>query len=1124
MALSNRDRVERALGVLSVHLEPFVHEVLAPLIPDGTTWVDVIRIKDEDAHGPSERTYARTDVQLQLRVMTENLGALKRPFGARLSRAEENLVSELRAVRNDWAHQKPFGYDDTYRVLDTTERLLRAVGATDPADRLRQDRLEFQRSQYEAQTSRDAKASAMPDLGADELTPWREVLTPHPDVLSGRFKESEFAANLHSVAHGDGQSTPEYDDPGEFFRRTYLTDGLRDLLSQAAARIAGRPEAAPVINLQTTFGGGKTHSMLAVWHLFSGTPIAELPQDVQEVVSEAGLDIGAHQIRRVAVVGNEIAPGQAHEKPDGTSVRTLWGEIAWQLGGTDGFATVADADRTSTSPGRAMRDLLAAHAPCVILIDEWVAYARQLRDQRDLAAGDFDTQFSFAQLLTEAVVATPGALLLVSIPASDVRRQSDGDQARPVEASQLETGGENGLAALQRLEHVVGRVAHQWQSASAQESFEIVRRRLFVEPDGDAQRRLAVTARKFVEFYRSHQGEFPRETSEPAYERSIKNAYPIHPELFARLYEDWSTLERFQRTRGVLRLMSAVVKELYEQDDNSPLIMPGSVPVAAPSVMGELAQYVDGSWRVVVDADVDGPDSLPAQIDKDRPLFGTRALTRRIARAAFLGSAATTGTAHRGVERQDLFLGVAMPGDTVGNFGSALQMLADRASYLFSEGSRFWYDLQPSLNKTVRDRAEALAEEEVWAELVERLRRQPSGADLPHLVVAPTDSSDVEEAEKVRLLLLHPKHVHEAKGGSASPAMAFADSLMKRRGSGNRERRNTVVALAPDRQRLAEADSAVRQHLAWRSVAADKEGLDLTQANARMAETRRDETNRTVDSRVAATWIWAIYPSQRTGGEPATVRQLKVDGDELRLAVRVGTKLVREDVLRVEASASAVHLDLTNKLPSVWNNGRVRFGDLWSYYATYPYLPRLRDRGVLEAAVRSVMDEVSWAQSGFALATGYDESTGNFAGLALPLDDEFGPITDDTWLVAVAPALEQRKRLPKPDPNVAPGPPSTDVPDIGPSPGPAPVPDTPRVSNGRYAVTYAINPDKDIRKQLDDIADEVLTHIVADGPDNLEITVDVKAERLVSFGEWTVRTVRQNTNDLGGHGPGFQDV
>src|SRR5699024_4482062 len=273
------------------------------------------------------------------------------------------------------------------------------------------------------QARSDAR-SAFSDLADEELTPWHEVLKPHPDVSSGRFKESEFAANLWSVANRAGDAGPEYTDPVQFFRRTYLTEGLTDLLRQSAGRISGSGNGAPVINLQTTFGGGKTHSMLAVWHLLGGVDPDDLPDEVGAVVRDSR--INELDVARAAVVGNELPVGQETAKPDGTRVRTIWGEIAWQLGGRDGSEPVAEAARTGTNPGAAMRALFASQSPCVILIDEWVAYARQLNDRNDLVGGTFDTQFTFAQTLTEAASQTPGALVLVSIPASDGRKDDDG--------------------------------------------------------------------------------------------------------------------------------------------------------------------------------------------------------------------------------------------------------------------------------------------------------------------------------------------------------------------------------------------------------------------------------------------------------------------------------------------------------------------------------------------------------------------------------------------------------------------------------------------------------------------------------------------------------------------------
>jgi predicted AAA+ superfamily ATPase len=227
---------------------------------------------------------------------------------------------------------------------------------------------------------------------------------------------------------------------------------------------------------------------------------------------------------------------------------------------------------------------------------------------------------------------------------------------------------------------VVRRVADQWRPASAQESFEIVRRRLFEEPTAAAHADISAVARQFMHFYTRHTGEFPREVIDPAYEARIRAAYPLHPELFDRLYEDWSTLDRFQRTRGVLRLMSAVVHTLWVAQDSGPMILPGTVPLDVTTVASEITQYLPDSWKPIIDTDIDGPASTPIKVDTDRPILGARAVTRRLARAIFIGSAPTLRSAHRGVERQRIWLGTAVPGDTVGNFGSALDLLSQRAT------------------------------------------------------------------------------------------------------------------------------------------------------------------------------------------------------------------------------------------------------------------------------------------------------------------------------------------------------------------------------------------------------------------------------------------------------------
>ena len=261
---------------------------------------------------------------------------------------------------------------------------------------------------------RKSAGTAIESQATGNLKPWREVVTPHKDVASGRYQQAEFAADLWQVHLGEG--TDEYKNPIEFFRRTYLTESLKQMLVGAVRRLSGQT-ADPVVQLQTNFGGGKTHSMLALYHLFSGiapTGLAGIDAVMQEAEARK-----LPTAKRVVLVGNKISPGNPSTKPDGTVVRTLWGELAWQIGGKKAYARIKADDERATNPGDVLRELFVEYGPCLILIDEWVAYARQLHDQSDLPAGGFETQFTFAQQMTEAARAAKNCLLVISLPASD---------------------------------------------------------------------------------------------------------------------------------------------------------------------------------------------------------------------------------------------------------------------------------------------------------------------------------------------------------------------------------------------------------------------------------------------------------------------------------------------------------------------------------------------------------------------------------------------------------------------------------------------------------------------------------------------------------------------------------
>lgn len=1123
MALSNRDRVGQAFEQLAVGLDEFISRVLAPDLPEGSDWTVVLAAKDAQ-RGGRPGSYSRLDPQCSLRMLSENVtGAVKDgwyPFNPHLSRSEQSLASELRETRNSWAHNASFTSDDAYRALDSVERLLRAAGAPVQAEEVKRQRIDLRRLSAEQEDRKAVRASSSADLRSSGLTPWREVLRPHDDVASGNFHAAEFAADLSMVARGEGDA--EYTDPVEFFRRTYLTAGLKDLIKRATRRLAGDLNASPVINLQTNFGGGKTHSMLSLWHLASGRPLVDYPQELQDLL--AGQELPG-SVRRVALVGNQIAPSGLQPKSDGTVVRTLWGELAWQLGGRDGFALVAESDRTSTNPGEALRELFARYGPAVILIDEWVAYARGLYGRDDLAGGSFDTQFTFAQSLTETAKAVPGMLVVISIPASSDAATTDGADG----VSDEEVGGENGREALRRLQNVVRRTADQWRAASADESFEIVRRRLFATPDGTQLAQISATADAMLAFYRKHSGDFPKAVSDPAYGDRIRRSYPVHPELFDRLYEDWSTLDRFQRTRGVLRLMNTVVGQLWREGDAAPLIMPGSVPLDTDQVLTEISQYLDDRWKPIVDADVDGPTSAPAQVDNEQPLLGARHTTQRLARTVFVGATPTLSTAHKGLDRARLFLGTALPGDVPGNFHSALNHLANRATYFYSSGAAYWYDTQANTTRTARDYAERLHPEDVWAEVKRRLdpikKSSPRGFAAVH--VTPDSSADVPDTPDVRLVIVPCKETYDRKQKEESPAAVWALNVAQRRGSAARVHQNMVVFLAADATRYRELDESVRQYLAWKYVRdnADK-ALGLTAAQRAQAEDRRDRADQTVQDRLPATFHWALLPQD----QPVTIKPVKADGTTDDVAERTAAKLRAGDDLSLQRAANVIRLDLDGPLRPAWDKlGHISFGELWGYYTTYPYLARLRDRSVLADGVATVVDsELIWEDTGFALATGWDGE--RYTGLAIPGTEARAPeITDSVLIVQPARALAQvradeARRAATPttggsgttNPFVVPPSQNTGGGD------PPPPPRTPEPARmTRYYGVKELSPERyagDFAK----LAQEVVAQLAAVDGVELDVRVEITARAPGGFDEAKMRTVRENATVLKFSDSGFE--
>ena len=948
MVMPNTERIARSLELLREGLRPKCEETWQGFF--GDEWLQTVNSK---LHKP-EGSPSLGDVAFMFKAMKATWNEV---FGHGFPPAIRSLVFELAEVRNTWAHQGAFTSDDTVRALDSMERVLDAFGNLQERQEIRTLRRDLMRQMFDEESRAERrKTAAKPTEGQPQagLTPWREVITPHADVASGRFDQAEFAADLFEVASGTADE--EYQDPKAFFGRTYLTQGLRDLLVGATRRLTG-DGGDPVIELQTNFGGGKTHSMIALYHLASGEPAAELP-GVGEALAAEGYALPP-KVNRAVLVGQMISPSAPTPVEGGIELRTLWGHLAYQLGGKAGYELVRTDDEAGTNPGAALKTLFQQFGPAVVLIDEWVAYARQLRDGGNgerLAGGDFDTQFTFAQTLTETAAGVPNVVVLVSIPASDI-----------------EVGGDRGKTALEKLKNVVTRKASQWQPASPDESFEIVRRRLFDPvPESKAKVRDGVI-RAFSEMYRNQHGDFPAGVSEADYRRRMELSYPIHPELFDRLFGDWSALDKFQRTRGVLRLMALAISQLWQRGDQSLLIMPGNLPMDSGALVSEMKKYLEEGWDPVIKSDVDGENALPLRIDRDNKHFGRLSATRRAARTVYMGSAPRPDGS-RGVDVKSIVLGCVQPGEPVGQFADALKRLSGQATHLYVDGAQYWYSLQPNVTRVAADRAASnFTDRDADDAVKKRIASQTDRGNFTAVQAFAEGPGDVpDDDEGVRLVVLAPEATHSLNDDN-SPAVTLAGKILAQRDGGPRLNRNLLVFTAAAANRLSELRAATRLYLAWVSIVEDHLALDLTAHQKRQAESKVNETSQQVDSLIAETFTQVLTPSQEPG--TATIKwqttKATAAGD---IGARVSKKLATEEKLIATYGGVRVKMDIDRY--ALWSDRHdISVGGLWSTYARFPHMPRVASFRTLAAAISDGTSNMNWSSETFAYAEAHDGST-----------------------------------------------------------------------------------------------------------------------------------------------------
>ena len=929
------------------------------------------------------------------------------------------------------------------------------------------------------------------------LRPWREIAVPHEDVLKGTFQQAEFAADLSRVH--DGTASPEYRDPALFFKRTYITEGMRLLLDSVVKRITGQG-GDPVIQLQTAFGGGKTHTMLAVYHLARGTvPAADL-QGIPPIIDAAGV-IDLPKARVVVIDGTKLSPNMPDERGN-VKVHTMWGDLAWQLGGEEAYAQIREADESGTSPGKeTLARLIAQYAPCVILMDELVAYIRQFDEKTRLTGGTYDSNITFMQALTEAMKAVPNAVLLASLPESD-----------------QEAGSRRGVAALRTLEHYFARVQALWKPVAAEEAFEIVRRRLFAEITNTAA--VEAVCRSFADLYIMSGSEFPRETQESRYYQRLINAYPIHPEIFDRLYEDWSSLENFQRTRGVLKLMAKVIHRLWKDGNNDYLIMPGNLPLYDGDTRNEAIYYLPQGWDPVVERDIDGDRAETTEIESRDTRFGSVQACRRVARTVFLGSA--PGTPNRmmqGIEQERILLGSIQPGQQTSIFHDALRRLSDRLYYLNSADNRYWFDTRPNLRREMEERKKRFNEkDDVIPAIADGVKKAyPKGIfDGIHIF---TPSGDIPDDSALRLIVL-PPHAYSGRNDVQMASVCAAEYL-KNRGDQPRHRQNRLIFLAADADNVRLLTDHVRSMLAWKSIVDDYRDNRIVLDNlmAKNADSNLDTARRTVTRTIRETYRWLLVPVQETNGgriasdiawesysiNPGAERPI----DEIERVLKENEALITE--------WSPIHL--SNQLKRwFWTDETpdVKAGEFWENTCRYLYLPRLLNRDVLKRTIEAGADTKDY----FGLAAGKDGEK--------YIDFTFGKsrrsvIVDDSLLLiepTVAAAYEESIRPPEtPNPGDTPfgGSEANEGGTIvtGGTLSPEPISNFGSTSSvkTRFYGYIELDPIK-AKIEFSQIVDEVIAQFASRPNTQVKIGIEIVAEDKKGFDDNLQRAIRENCNVL----------
>ena len=625
---------------------------------------------------------------------------------------------------------------------------------------------------------------------------WFDIIQPHADIRQGHFDEAVFAADLGDViAH---TAAPDYDDPYLFFKKTYPTVGLTNLLNRVYTKLSAG-HGPSVIQIQTPFGGGKTHALVAIYHyLRHGERVAEL--------LPPGIELLSPNIS--AVAGNHWNPLEGRTT-DGVIRRTFWGEVAFQIGGRDGYEAFRQSDERGISPGKEkLRAFLEAHQPFVILFDEILEYINRALDVREQTEVSLGTQtFSFFQELTEAVAVLPRGMLVVTLPSSH-----------------LEDFGDREEESLARLAKIFGRVESIETPVQGEEVYAVIRRRLFEEETLRVAPMREIVHRYF-QLYVQHREDLPAKARDPNYRDKMELAYPFHPDLLDILYEKWSTFPTFQRTRGVLRLLANVIEDLYQREVALDMILPGDINLGNQTVRQEFLKHIGPEYEGVIGSDIAGHEAKAQALDRaNRPW---QHLAERVSTAIFFHSFSADDS-EKGISLPYIKLATLRSGAIPALVTDVLQKLSNELWYLNTRADAYFFSRIPNLNRMILDKKELF--NETYEAEMQRIVEAEVGRKFSVYLWPELESGGerIPDNRELKLVVLRPDDA-----GTRIP------DWIERRGEGFREYKNTLFFALADTAAFAKLREDVKTVLALEEIKASVDSGETPQL-----ETRRDEIQR----------------------------------------------------------------------------------------------------------------------------------------------------------------------------------------------------------------------------------------------------------------------------------------